>query len=129
MGNYIQYLEEWLEPLGNIVSRRMFGGHCLYADGVVFAIVASNTLYLKADDETRHSFEARGLEPFRPFAEKPGTMQYYPPPPEFFEDPDVRQAWGKAAVEAGRRAQARKKPRQKRTAAERRGRSAAGGGG
>jgi hypothetical protein len=38
-------------------------------------------------------------------------MQYYPPPAEFFEDPDVMKEWGRAAVETGRRARTKKKPR------------------
>jgi TfoX/Sxy family transcriptional regulator of competence genes len=36
-------------------------------------------------------------------------MQYYPPPAEFFEDSDVMTEWGRAAVETGKRAAAKKK--------------------
>ena len=110
---YLEFLAEWLSPLGAITSRRMFGGHTLYCDGVVFALVAVNTLYLKVDAVTRPGFEAQGLKPFRPFEDRPEVMQYYPPPAEFFEDADVMLAWGRAAVEASRRAQATRnaKPR------------------
>lgn len=41
MSQYIEFLKEWLAPLGEISARAMFGGHCLYCDGVVFALVAS----------------------------------------------------------------------------------------
>ena len=108
---YLEFLLEWLSPLGVITARAMFGGHCLYCGGVVFALVADNTLYLKVDGETRPRFERLGLKPFRPFEDKPEVMQYYPPPAEFFEDSDVMKEWGQAAVEAGRRARAKKKPR------------------
>jgi len=116
---YLEFLLEWLSPLGMISARAMFGGHCLYCDGVVFALVVKNTLYLKVDDMTRPRFERLGFKPFRPFEDKiealgrkyPEVMQYYPPPAEFFEDSDVMKDWGQAAVEVGRRARTKKKPR------------------
>lgn len=107
--SYLEFLAEWLSPLGQISSRSMFGGHCLYCDGVVFALVADNVLYLKADNVSRPSFEGLGLKPFRPYADRPDTMQYYPPPPEFFEDAEVMERWGRTAIEASRRARPEKR--------------------
>lgn len=106
---YLEFLIDWLAPLGEITSRGMFGGHCLYCDGVVFALVAGNTLYLKVDDQTRPRFERLGLQPFRPFESKVEVMQFYPPPAEFFEDPDSMKDWGGQSVEVGRRAATKKK--------------------
>ena len=87
----------------------MFGGYCLYCDAVVFALVADGALYLKADDLNRNAFQERGLKPFKPFPDKDEIMSYYEAPPEIFEDPDQLQQWCGGAVEAGRRAQSRKK--------------------
>ena len=108
--SYLDFVVEQLAPLGPISSRSMFGGYCLYCNGVVFALVARDTLYLKADGQTRPDFEAAGLPPFRPFPDRPEVMQYYQAPAEFFEDGDALLRWGRAAVAAGRRAQARKRP-------------------
>lgn len=110
---YLDFLADWLAPLGDISHRPMFGGYCVYCNGIVFALVADNVLYLKVDDMTRPQFEALGLKPFRPFEDRPEVMQYYPPPTEFFEDSEAMREWGNAAVEAGRRAAARKKPRER----------------
>jgi DNA transformation protein len=110
---YLDFVAEWLSPLGEITWRSMMGGYVLYCGGVVFALLADNTLYLKADDATRPRFVALGLKPFQPFADQPGTMGYYPPPAEFFEDRDAMVDWGRAAVETGRRAQAKRKPKPK----------------
>jgi DNA transformation protein and related proteins len=107
---YVEWIVEWLSPLGDIVPRAMMGGHIVYCDCVTFALVANNTLYLKADAGTRPKFEALGLKAFQPFPDKPG-MSYYTPPPEFFEDPDVMLQWGREAVAAGKRAKAAKKPK------------------
>jgi DNA transformation protein len=106
---YLDFILDWLAPLGEITSRSMMGGCVLYCDGAVFALLAESALFLKVDDATRPRFQALGLKPFQPFPDNPGTMQYYPPPAEFFEDSDVMAEWGRAAVEVGKRALAKKK--------------------
>jgi DNA transformation protein len=112
---YVEFVVEQFQPLGEITSRAMFGGHALYCDGITFALIAGNAVYLKADDLNRPRFQDRGLKPFQPFPDKPGVMQYYESPAEIFEDSDALKVWGKAAVEAGRRAQAAKQAVKQRT--------------
>jgi DNA transformation protein len=103
----------------------MFGGFCLYCDGVVFALIDESTLYLKVDDVTRPVFERRKLKPFQPFPDQPGTMSYYPPPDAFFDNRDEMLRWGRLGLDAGLRAAARKTKAQPR-AKPGRGGSAAG---
>lgn len=110
---YLDFLIEQLSPLGEITTKAMFGGHCIYCDGLVFGLIANEALYLKADAENRPDFEARRLEPFRPFDDQAVTMSYYPAPPEIFEDAAARDRWVGGAIEASRRARAGKKPRAK----------------
>ena len=106
---YVEFCMEQFAPLGRIDSRYMFGGWCLYCDGTVFALVANGELYLKGDSVTIPEFEARGLEPFQPFPDKPDTMKYFQAPPELFEDPAAMRAWGGGAVAAGLRTKRTKK--------------------
>jgi len=113
---YLEFLVDWLSPLGGITTRSMFGGHTLYCNGVIFAIVADNALYLKVDDANRPRFEHLGLEPIRPFPDRPEVMQYYPPPASFFDDTEVMKEWAQPAIEAGNRAQSRKRRRGTRAA-------------
>jgi DNA transformation protein len=105
---YLEFVAEWLAPLGRIEPRAMMGGHILYCDCVTFALIANNTLYLKADAETRPRFVELGLKPFYPFEGK-ASMSYYEPPPEFFEDAEAMREWGCLAVKAGRRAKLKKR--------------------
>src|SRR5579871_5942538 len=102
--SYIEFLIEQLSPLGEITARRLFGGHSLYCNGTVFALVARDTLYLKVDDQTRPEFAALGLETFHPFGDARHSMQYYQAPAELFEHSDAVHLWGGRAVAAGRRA-------------------------
>ncbi len=59
----------------------MFGGTGRYLQGVFFALIASDMLYFKVDDSNRPDYEAAGMGPFKPFADRPAyTMQYYEVP-------------------------------------------------
>ncbi len=108
---YLDFLLEQFEPLGEIRARAMFGGFGIYCDQVFFAIVGGGSLYLKADDVNRAEFEAQGLQPFRPFETGTMVMQYYQAPAEMFEDPEMLKRWAGGALQAGVRAQAKKKKR------------------
>ncbi|WP_077035494.1 TfoX/Sxy family protein [Pelomonas sp. KK5] len=105
---------ELLAPLGPVKSRRMFGGHGIYVDGLFCALIAYDQLYLKADAETRPRFEAAGCEPFR--YEKQGgesvSISYFRPPEEAMESPALMQPWARLALAAAlRAANAKLKPR------------------
>lgn len=106
---YVEFCIEQFAPLGRVDAKYMFGGWCLYCDGTVFALVANGEVYLKGDALNIPAFEARGLKPFKPFADKPDTMKYFQAPPEIFEDPSSLKQWVGGAVEAGRRKKKAKK--------------------
>lgn len=101
---FVELVLDQIAPLGAVTARAMFGGHGISCDGLFFALIAGDTLYLKADDRTRGRFEARGLGPFKPFDDKPVTMSYYPVPAELFDDRDELLDWARAAVGVALRA-------------------------
>jgi DNA transformation protein len=90
----------------------MFGGAGLYADELMFALGVDDTLYLKADAETRPLFEAAGSDPFT-YARRDGTAtltSYWRLPDAALDDPEEAVRWGRVALDAARRAALRKKP-------------------
>ena len=104
MSQFVQSLHEVFERMGRIEARRMFGGHGLYHDGRMFGLVARDTLYLKADDQTLAEFERRGLPAFG--YEREGRrmeMSYRQAPEEIFEDREEALRWGRMAWEAALR--------------------------
>jgi len=107
----IDYLVDRLGPLGDVRARAMFGGHGLYLDGLMFALVASDTLYLKVDDGTLDRYRAEGLEPFKPSTDRSMTMSYYPLPEEVFEDQDSLIEWAREAFAAAMRGRRKSRPR------------------
>jgi DNA transformation protein and related proteins len=112
-GDFTIYVIEQLRGLPNVTSRRMFGGVGLYSDGFFFALLADDTLYLKADDRNRADFERHGCQPFRPFADRPHwSMSYYDVPAEVLDDAEELGRWARKSLAAGIAA-ARPKPKTK----------------
>ena len=100
------FVLEQLAGVTSVRARAMFGGVGLYAGEVFFGILAADTLYLKVDDTNRGRYEAAGMAPFKPYADKAMTMPYYQVPAGVLEDGDELAAWARAAVRVAERAKA-----------------------
>ena len=117
-----------LLPLGPVEARRLFGGHGLYLEGTIFALVHDGTLFLKADAETKAAFERRGLGPMTYEGGRGQTiaLPYWEAPAELQADGKALCRWAETAYEAGLRANSKKKKsvraKPKRAAAPRGGR-------
>jgi DNA transformation protein len=84
MSEYIEYLKEVFGP---ITARKMFGGYGIHHDGLMFALVADDTLYFKADAENLSYFEKEGLGPFEYTNQgRLMKMSYYLAPEEIMDD-------------------------------------------
>ena len=108
----VEHACELFAPLGAIRVKAMFGGWGFYCDELFFAIVAFETLYLKADAESAASFSEAGGEPFR-YSRKDGrteTMNYWTVPGEAMESPAEMLPWGRLALAAALRGRRPKKP-------------------
>jgi DNA transformation protein and related proteins len=121
---FIELLKDTMRGLGPVSVRRMFGGAGVYADGVMFALVADDTLYLKADETTRGAFEAEGLPRFGYEArEKRIDLPYWRAPERLLDDADEMTEWAATALAVARRAKAAKaKPVAKRKPGRKRSR-------
>lgn len=74
-------------------------------------LIASDRLYLKANDLTRAIFEAAGCEPFVYEAgRKKVTLSYWTAPAEASESPPQMHPWACLAIAAALRAKAAKPP-------------------
>lgn len=104
MDEFVEYLREVFELFGPVTVRKMFGGYGIYHDGLMFALVADDVLYLKADADNRHYFEQEGLGPFvYDKGGKPVTMSYYQAPDDLMEDREVAATWAARSFEAALR--------------------------
>lgn len=104
MSEFVDSLHEVFERLGRIRTRRMFGGHGIWHEDRMIALVVNDTLYLKADAESAPHFDALDLPPFT--YERQGQsmpMSYRLAPADLFEDRHEAALWGRRAYEAALR--------------------------
>ena len=104
----VEWVAEAMTP-GVVTSRAMMGGRTLYCDGTVFAIVADDLLWFKADAVSDAVWDDEGAPRFTfQMGEKTGSMNYRRAPDDCYDDPDALRRWGTLGLEAGMRAPVRK---------------------
>lgn len=113
------FVEDQLAPLGGVSGDRMFGGYGLRHDGIFFALIFEDRLFLRCDESLRVELEALGSEAFC-YETKHGRVQvrsYYEVPPDLLETQDELLVMARKAVAAARAAAVKKakKPRTKRS--------------
>jgi DNA transformation protein len=108
--DYRDFVLEQLAPLGHITSRRMFGGVGIYANGLFFALIDDDALYLKGDETLKADFEAAGSQAFAPF-EDGKTMAYWTAPAEALDDQEFLLEWSRKSLEVAARKGAAKTKR------------------
>jgi DNA transformation protein and related proteins len=99
------FLRDLFDGLGPIAIRRLFGGKAVSAGGLTVALIAFETVFLKADGETEAEFEAAGARPFtyRRGAKLVTIKSYWSLPEPAFDDPDEASRWVRLALAAARR--------------------------
>ncbi len=101
----VEVVLDLLAPLGGVAARGMFGGHGLFRDGLMFAIVADDALFFKTGGANRGDFEAAGAAPF--VYRRSGrtiALGYHEVPPDVMDDAELLSAWAAAALDVARQA-------------------------
>ncbi len=116
---FLTHVLDQLEAVGPVGARAMFGGFGLYLRGVMFALIADETLYFKTDAGNRAAFEAAGMGPF--VYESRGrrlAMSYHEAPPDALEDAAALSELARGAYAAAQRVKAAgpRRPRGRRPA-------------
>ena len=109
---FLDFVAEQMTGFGPVNVRRMFGGAGVFRDGVMFALIANEVLYFKADETTVADFAAEGLSPFTYQTRRNprAVMSYWRAPERCLDDPDEMTEWcHKALAVALRSAKPKKK--------------------
>ncbi|MBI1407657.1 MAG: competence protein TfoX [Caulobacter sp.] len=116
-----EFLQDLFAPIGPVTVKRMFGGLGVWFDGMMFALVFGETVYLKADAETLPTFTAAGSEPFvytQRKRDRQASLNYLSLPAGAEDDPAEASRWGRLAIEAALRARAAKGPKKQKARAD-----------
>ena len=96
---YKNFVTDSLSGLGPVRVRNMFGGGGVFLGDVMFALIADETLYLKADKTTEPDFVAEGMAPFTYEAKgKRAVMSYWRVPDRLLDCPEDLIEWAGRAL-------------------------------
>src|SRR5262245_52890275 len=126
--SFAEFLREQLAPLGRLTIRRMFGKTGVFCDGLMFAMVTDDTLYVRVDDHNQATFaEAASTPPLNYVAAKGRVIDlaFWRVPDRLFDEPEELVAWARVALGAASRVAAkRERSKAKGTAVKRKGKPA-----
>lgn len=109
---FVAYVVELMQSIGPVRAKAMFGGHGIFLEDLMFALVADSVLFLKVDKQTENSFKVRGLEAFTYMKNgKEFNMSYYQAPEEVLEEGEEMSYWANMAYSAALRASKKRKTR------------------
>ena len=93
-------VNDLLADVLGVSSKAMFGGHGVYKNGKIFAIIVDGELYLKASENTKNFFAKHDSHQFT-YSKKNGKtyrMNYWFVPEEIFENREKFAEWVDVAV-------------------------------
>ena len=108
---YHQFVMQKLEPLEGVNSRAMFGGYGIFHEGLMFALIADDTLYFKVDQSNRAMYQEAESKPF------PHGISYWEVPAELLEDDGKLREWAGISIKIAREVAAKKTVRKKKKSA------------
>jgi DNA transformation protein len=116
--SFAEFLREQFTPMGRVTMRRMFGKTGVFCNGLMFGMVASDTLYVRVDDHNKTIFEESESVPPLNYEKSGRTvdLSFWRVPERLLDEPDELVVWARAALAAARRVAAgrgRAVPRQK----------------
>lgn len=116
--SFHDFVQELFAGLAPVQVKRMFGGAGGYADGLMFLLIADDTIYIKTDEALRAELAAEGCGPFvwepqsGPRKGEKVDLGYWGLPDSAMDDPDEAVRWGAKAL-AVAKAKAAAKPKRK----------------
>lgn len=111
MAEFVDDLVRRLEPLGSVRARAMFGGHGIFKDDIMFALIADEVVYFKVDAKSKADFAAAHGEPFVYVKNgQPMTMSYWRVSESCPTDDGDLLRWAHVAHQAAERQKRKRKP-------------------
>ena len=98
----IAHALELFEGIGDLTTRKMMGGLCIYFDGTIFSIIhPDGGLMIKGAGPFKQELEEMGCSPWE-YIRKDGSatnMPYWHLPDSALDDPEEAQALARRALE------------------------------
>jgi len=98
---FVDYVVELMAGWATVTVRKMFGGYGLYREGLMFALIVDDELFLKTDADNLARLERAGSRPFV-YLKQNRTVQlpYWSTPPASLDSPAEMREWCQSAYGA-----------------------------
>jgi DNA transformation protein len=102
--SFHDYVKELFSGMGRVEIKRMFGGAGGYSGGLMFLLLADDTIHIKTDDALKAELRQEGSGPFvwepqsGPRKGEKLDLGYWRLPEAALDDPDLAAAWGRKAL-------------------------------
>jgi len=93
------FILDQLKDIGELETKRMFGGLALLYHGSAFAKIKHDKVWLKVDDSNRANFEQMGMKQYIYGKDNSHKLNFYETPIEVIEDRDKLKDWVKKSIE------------------------------
>ncbi len=102
---FADYVVELMSEWATVSARKMFGGHGIYRDGMMFALIVEDELFFKADAFNVAQFKSEDSHPFT-YQSKTRIVEvsYWSAPPACLESPVAMSDWCQFGFAAALRA-------------------------
>ena len=110
---FAAYVVELMSDWATVSARKMFGGHGIYCDGMMFALIIEEELFFKADVINVAQFKSEDSHPFT-YRSKTRMVEvsYWSAPRACLESPVAMSEWCQLGFAAAIRSRSTKpKPR------------------
>jgi DNA transformation protein len=116
----IDHLTELFAPLGGVTLKRMFSGYGIMKDGMMFALISRDVLYLRTDDAAAARHRAEGALQWTPHmrGNTITTMPYWQLPERLLDEPEEFVEWAREAFAITKRHKAAQLQRKGKAAAK-----------
>jgi len=94
---YLEYIKDQLSGLGEFETKKMFGGHGFFKDGLMFGMLGSGIFRLKVDESNEQDYIDKGMKPYYSDKKKKG-MPYWEVPTDVLEDAAELSKWASKSV-------------------------------
>jgi DNA transformation protein len=106
---FVDYVVELMSGWAPVSVRKMFGGYGLYREGLMFALIVEDELFLKTDADNLARLERAGSHPFvYQNQNRAVQLSYWSAPPASLDSPAEMGEWCQSAYGSALRAQAAK---------------------
>jgi len=105
----LEFIRELFSQFRPVAVRRMFSGAGIFAEGLMFALIVREVIYLRVDDTSIPEFEREGSEPFTYTRGKSTgrlshhALPYWRLPERLYDDPEELAVWAARAFAVAER--------------------------